>query len=41
MFNILLTDDEQIVIDSLTLILNRVFGQEVCLHTALSGTEAI
>lgn len=41
MYNILLTDDEQIVIDSLTLILTRAFGEEVKLFTALSGVQAL
>lgn len=41
MYNILLTDDEQIVIDTLTLILNRNFQDEVKIFTALSGTKAL
>lgn len=41
MYNILLTDDEQIVIDSLSLIINRNFGEEVKLFTALSGSTAL
>ena len=41
MFNILLTDDEQIVIDSLSFIINKNFADEVKVFTALSGTEAI
>lgn len=41
MYNILLTDDEQIVIDTLSLIVNRNFGEEVQIFTALSGTNAL
>lgn len=41
MFNILLTDDEQIVIDSLSFIINKNFADEARVFTALSGTEAI
>jgi len=41
MYNILLTDDEQIVVDSLSFIINKNFSDEVCIHTALSGTEAL
>lgn len=41
MYNILLTDDEQIVIDTLSLILNRNFNEEVTIFTALSGTNAL
>ena len=41
MFNILVTDDEQIVIDSLSFIINKNFGDEAKVFTALSGTEAI
>ena len=41
MFNILLTDDEQIVIDSLSFIISKNFAEEVNVFTALSGTEAI
>ena len=41
MYNILLTDDEQIVIDTLTLILNRNFQDEVKIFTALSGAKAL
>ena len=41
MFNILLTDDEQIVIDSLSFIINKNFSEEIKIYTALSGTEAI
>jgi len=41
MYNILLTDDEQIVIDSLTFIINKNFASEVNIFTALSGTQAL
>ena len=41
MFNILLTDDEQIVIDSISFIISKNFADEVKIFTALSGTEAI
>ena len=41
MYNILLTDDEQIVIDSLTMILNRNFQNDITITTALSGTKAL
>lgn len=41
MFNILVTDDEQIVIDSLSFIINKNFAEEAKAFTALSGTEAI
>jgi len=41
MFNILITDDEQIVIDSLSFIINKNFADEAKVYTALSGTEAI
>lgn len=41
MYNILLTDDEQIVIDTLSLILNRNFQDEVKIFTSLSGTKAL
>ena len=41
MFNILVTDDEQIVIDSLSFIINKNFADEMKVFTALSGTEAI
>ena len=41
MFNILLTDDEQIVIDSLSFIISKNFADKVKVFTALSGTEAI
>lgn len=41
MFNILLTDDEQIVIDSLTLILNKNFEGQIKIFSALSGAQAL
>ena len=41
MFNILVTDDEQIVIDSLSFIISKNFAEEAKVYTALSGTEAI
>ena len=41
MYNILLTDDEQIMIDSLTFILNKNFSEQVQLFCATSGTEAL
>ena len=41
MYNILITDDEQIVIDSLSYIISKNFADEVKVFTALSGTEAI
>lgn len=41
MYNILLTDDEQIVIDSLSFIINKNFADNVKIHTALSGTKAL
>lgn len=41
MFNILVTDDEQIVIDSLSFIINKNFSGVAKVHTALSGTEAL
>ena len=41
MFNILITDDEQIVIDSLSFIISKNFADEARVFTALSGTEAI
>ena len=41
MFNILITDDEQIVIDSLSFIISKNFADEAKVFTALSGTEAI
>lgn len=41
MINILITDDEQIVIDSLSFIINKNFEGEAKVFTANSGTEAI
>lgn len=41
MFNILVTDDEQIVIDALSFIINKNFSDTAKVFTALSGTEAI
>ena len=41
MYNILLTDDEQIVIDSLTMILNKNFEGQIKIFTANSGTKAL
>lgn len=41
MYNILLTDDEQIVIDSLTFILNKNFSGKIKLFSALSGSDAL
>jgi len=41
MYNILLTDDEQIVIDSLSFIINKNFEGQVNLLTANSGTKAL
>ena len=41
MYNILLTDDEQIMVDSLTFILNKNFSEQVQLFSATSGTEAL
>lgn len=41
MFNILVTDDEQIVIDSLTFIINKNFLEQIKVYSAHSGTEAI
>lgn len=41
MFNILVTDDEQIVIDSLSFIISKNFPDEAKVFTALSGTEAL
>lgn len=40
MYNILVTDDEQIVIDSLSFIINKNFT-DINVFTALSGTEAL
>jgi len=41
MYNILITDDEQIVIDSLSFIINKNFPGQVTMFSALSGAEAI
>lgn len=41
MYNILLTDDEQIMIDSLTFIINKNFMNQAVIFTATSGTEAL
>ncbi len=41
MYNILITDDEQIVIDSLSFILSKNFPEEVQLFSANSGSKAI
>jgi two-component system, response regulator YesN len=41
MYNILITDDEQIVIDSLEFIIKKNFPGQVNLFSALSGSEAI
>ncbi len=41
MYNILLTDDEQIVIDSLTMILNKNFEGQISLFSASSGAKAL
>lgn len=41
MYNILLTDDEQIMIDSLTFIISKNFDEQVKLFSATSGTEAL
>lgn len=41
MYNILLTDDEQIMVDSLTFILNKNFSEQVQIFSATSGTEAL
>ncbi len=41
MFNILITDDEQIVNDSLSFIINKHFEDETKVFTALSGSQAI
>lgn len=41
MYNILLTDDEQIVIDSIKFIIDKNFSEEVNIFTALSGSDAI
>src|SRR5574344_1284323 len=41
MYNILITDDEQIVIDSLMFIINKNFPSQVTLFSALSGADAL
>lgn len=41
MYNFLLTDDEKIVIDTISLIIRRNFGDEVQIFTALSGSSAL
>ena len=41
MYSFLLTDDEQIVIDTLTLIIRRNFGEDVKIFSALSGSAAL
>ena len=41
MYNILLTDDEQIVVDSLSMILNKNFEGQITLFSASSGTKAL
>ncbi len=41
MYSFLLTDDEQIVIDTLTLIIRRNFGEDVKIFSALSGAAAL
>ena len=41
MYEILITDDEQIVLDSLSFIMKKNFEGSVKVYTALSGTEAI
>ena len=41
MYNILLTDDEQIVIDSLSMILNKNFEGQITLFSASSGAKAL
>lgn len=41
MYKILLTDDEQIVIDSLKFIIDKNFSEQISVTTALSGTEAL
>ena len=39
MYNILITDDEQIVIDSLSFIINKNFPGQVTMFSALSGQK--
>ncbi len=41
MYNILLTDDEQIVIDTLSFIIQKEFDGKVCIFSAYSGSEAV
>ena len=41
MYNILLTDDEQIVVDSLSMILTKNFEGQITLFSASSGTKAL
>lgn len=41
MYKILLTDDEQIVIDSMKFIISKNFSSEVEVFTALSGSDAL
>jgi len=41
MYNILLTDDEQIMIDSLSFIIDKNFPGQVKLFSALSGSDAL
>ena len=41
MYNILITDDEQIAIDSLKFIISKNFDSNVKLFTAQSGTDAL
>lgn len=41
MYNILLTDDEQIMIDSLTFIIEKNFPGQTKLYSSLSGTDAL
>ena len=41
MYNILITDDEQIAVDSLSFIINKNFEGQIKITTALSGTEAL
>lgn len=41
MYKILLTDDEQIVIDSMKFIISKNFASEVEVFTALSGSDAL
>ena len=41
MYSILLTDDEQIVTDSLAFILEKNFPEQFTIYKASSGSEAI